>query len=276
MDVEAALFLRNDVTRLGMAPLTSMFWYGKHDRREATDWRPQVHDSDGLKLRTGSGEHIWRPLINPPERMVSSFVDNGVKGFGLLQRDRDFANYEDPNVHYERRPSLWVEPRGNWGEGAVQLLELPTKGEFNDNIVAYWLPAEPARAGMERNIAYRLHWVADEPYPSGSAAVCATRMGSFGVQDPGSKKFALDWAGGILANMPESPEAAEGIEFVPSAPHGRFDRVHTMRVQGTARWRAIFEYAAEGNDPVDLRGYLRRRGDAISETWLFKFVPSDR
>jgi len=276
MDVEASLFLRNDVTRLGLAPLTSMFWYGKHNRHQAIDWRPQVHDSDGLKIWTGGGEHVWRPLINPPAREISSFVDNGIKGFGLLQRDRDFANYEDPNVHYEKRPSLWVEPRGNWGEGAVQLLELPTAGEFNDNIVAYWLSAEPAKAGAARSLAYRLHWVSDEPYPSGRAAVVATRIGSFGVQDPRSRKFAVDFAGGPLAALRDPADAAGGVEFVATAPRGKFDRIHTMRVEGTPRWRAIFEYAAEGNEPVDLRGFLRRNGEALSETWLFKLIPSDR
>ncbi|MBL8906185.1 MAG: glucan biosynthesis protein, partial [Rhizobiales bacterium] len=144
-EVEARLFARTDIRRLGIAPLTSMFWYSELNRAGAPDWRPEVHDSDGLALWTGNGERLWRPLNNPNRVMTSSFSDRAPKGFGLLQRDRGFANYEDDGVFYERRPSVWVEPLGDWGEGAVQLVEIPTDAEIHDNIVAYWVAAKPVR-----------------------------------------------------------------------------------------------------------------------------------
>ncbi|WP_289508119.1 glucan biosynthesis protein, partial [Escherichia coli] len=132
MDIDTAIFLRKDVDRFGIAPATSMYWFSETAKGTATDWRPEVHDSDGLALWTGNGERIWRPLNDPPRTMASAFGDNNPRGFGLLQRDRDFNNYQD-GVHYERRPSLWVEPLEGWGEGAVQLIEIPTDDEIHDN-----------------------------------------------------------------------------------------------------------------------------------------------
>ena len=146
MDVEARLFPRADIARMGIAPLTSMFWYAKHNRRMAADWRPEIHDSDGLAVWAGSGERIWRPLNDPVGVQTSTFYDVHPKGFGLLQRERRFAAYEDDGAFYDKRPSVWVEPVGDWGEGAVQLVEIPTDDEIHDNIVAYWVPKEPFRA----------------------------------------------------------------------------------------------------------------------------------
>ena len=175
-DVEAVLFARRDIGRLGVAPLTSMFWYGENNRHQAVDWRPEIHDSDGLALWTGAGERIWRPLNNPPRVQTSSFMDKGPKGFGLLQRDRAFENYQDDGAFYHRRPSLWVEPLDDWGAGSVQLVEIPTDDEIHDNIVAYWVPAEPVRAGSSWPFRYRLHWLAGEPFaPDKSGRVLSSR-----------------------------------------------------------------------------------------------------
>ncbi len=268
MDVEAALFLRGDVDRLGIAPLTSMFWYGKHNRLEGRDWRPEVHDSDGLALWTGAGERIWRPLNNPPRLQVSAFPDRTPKGFGLLQRERRFAQYEDPLTFYDKRPSLWVEPLGDWGAGAVQLVELPAASEFNDNIVAFWVSDRLATAKSALRLAYRLHWLSDEPYPSAEARITATRTGRSGVHDPRSTKFAVDIEGGRLRGIEQSADLA----FAVSAPRGKIERNHMMAVDAR-RWRAIFEYAPADMEPVELRGVLRRGGETLSETWHFPFVP---
>jgi glucans biosynthesis protein len=265
MDIEAVLFLRGAIGRLGMAPLTSMYWYGKHDRRR--DWRPEVHDSDGLALWTGAGERIWRPLANPPRVQTSVFPGPTPKGFGLMQRERRFSQYEDPLTLYDKRPSAWVEPRGDWGTGALHLVELPAASEFNDNIVAFWAPEGAAAAGSMRRFAYRLHWLSDEPYPSPLVRVTATRTGTFGVHDPRSTKFALDFEGAALARAGGDPD------FVVTAPRGRIERNHGMRIGDPRRWRAIFEYAPEGREPVELTGVLRRGGEAIGETWRFRFVP---
>src|SRR5690606_33287451 len=153
MEIEARLFARRDITRLGIAPFSSMYWYGETSRRQIVDWRPEVHDSDGLAMWTGSGERIWRPLNNPPRTITSAFADENPRGFGLMQRDRNVDHYLD-GVAYERRPSLWVEPIGAWGKGAVQLIEIPTDDEIHDNIVAAWVPAEPAVAGQSRTYRY--------------------------------------------------------------------------------------------------------------------------
>ena len=139
-EVEAHLRLRRDVARLGLAPATSMFWYGQAEHRTASDWRPEVHDSDGLAIVTGAGERLWRPLTNPPRPLVSSFADRDPAGFGLLQRDRRFDRYMDDAVYYERRPGLWITPAGDWGAFAVQLYAFPTRAEIVDNVVAFWTP----------------------------------------------------------------------------------------------------------------------------------------
>ena len=128
MNVHCELFFRADIARLGVAPLTSMYWYGENERPKAADWRPEIHDSDGLALWTGKGERIWRPLINPPQVQTNDFQDSAPKGFGLMQRDRDFANYQDDGAFYNRRPGIWVEPKGDWGAGAVELVEIPDRG----------------------------------------------------------------------------------------------------------------------------------------------------
>ena len=153
MDIECRLFLRRDVGRFGLAPLTSMYWYSETVKPTGIDWRPEVHDSDGLAMWNGAGERIWRPLNNPTQTRASSFSDNNPKGFGLLQRDRGFDHYQD-GVYYEKRPSLWVEPLGAWGEGSVQLIEIPTDDEIHDNVLACWVPKAPATAGSSVALKY--------------------------------------------------------------------------------------------------------------------------
>lgn len=272
MDVEAVLFLRRDVARLGVAPLTSMFWYGEYDRPRMLDWRPEVHDSDGLALWTGGGERLWRPLNNPPQARVSSFLDGDPKGFGLLQRDRDLGHYLD-GVRYERRPSLWVEPLGGWDAGAVQLVELPTDDEIHDNIVAFWTPEAPALAGNSYRFAYRLHWLAEEPYPPAHLArTAATRIGRGGEpgkpRPDGVQKFVIEFAGGALDELrSETPTA------VITASRGKTSLVFSEPVPGTRRWRAHFDLHAAGGEPVDLRLYLRLGDRALSETWLYQHFP---
>jgi glucans biosynthesis protein len=162
MDIDSALYPRKPIERLGVAPLTSMFFYGENDRRGANDWRPEIHDSDGISMWTGAGEWIWRPLTNPAQLHFSSYVDDNPRGFGLLQRDRDWDHYQDDGVYYDRRPSLWVEPKpgpsGGWGKGSVQLVEIPTVDETFDNIVAFWNPLERPKPGQELLFSYRLYW----------------------------------------------------------------------------------------------------------------------
>lgn len=274
MDVEARLFLRRDVTRLGLAPLTSMYWFSETIKPTAADWRPEVHDSDGLALWTGSGERIWRPLNNPPRTIASAFADRRPRGFGLLQRDRAFDNYQD-GVFYERRPSLWVEPKGDWGAGAVQLIEIPTDDEIHDNIVAAFVGDEPATAGNELRYGYWLHWSAEEPFPTPLARVVATRMGNGGQpglpRPRGLRKFMVEFRGGALASIPfgQRPEVSL------SASRGSFSYVFTEAVPNdvAGHWRAQFDFAAEGSAPVEMRAFLRLGATVLSESWLYQYHP---
>ncbi len=273
MDVDCSLFLRRDVGRFGIAPGTSMYWFSKIAKGSASDWRPEVHDSDGLALWTGNGEHIWRPLNNPLQVMVSSFADNNPRGFGLLQKERDFASYLGA-VGYERRPDLWVEPKGQWGEGAVQLVEIPTDDEIFDNIIAMWVPKQPALAGSEYQFSYRLHWLADQPYPSPLARCGATRLGRGGnpgaYPTSGVRKFVVEFSGGPLSHLPADAK----IEAVLSASRGTFDGIKVERSPGDKNvWRAFFNLHSEGKEPVELRLYLKQGDEALSETWLYQYLP---
>jgi periplasmic glucans biosynthesis protein len=276
MNVRADLFIRDDIERLGIAPLTSMYWYGENERRRATDWRPEIHDSDGLALWTGVGERIWRPLIDPPSVLTNSFYDENPKGFGLLQRDHAFANYQDDGAFYNRRPSIWVEPLTAWGKGAVQLVEIPTDDEIHDNIVAYWVPAKAAKAGDQLTYNYRLYWQDDEPNPpSAIARAVATRIGQGGVpgqprpDDRNKRKFVIDFAGGSLSQTAPRYD----IEPVVSASRGSIDNAYAIKIVGTDRWRALFDVDIGGSEQTDLRCFLRLDGKALTETWFYQYFP---
>jgi glucans biosynthesis protein len=160
VEIAATLFARRSLATVGLAPLTSMFFEGETDRRRADDFRPELHDSDGLLLHTGAGEWIWRPLQNPNRKWVSAFLDNNPRGFGLMQRDRSFESYQDLEAAYHLRPGYWVEPTSGWGEGQVELVELPTNNETQDNVVASWRPRQPFEAGQEITFGYRLRAIA--------------------------------------------------------------------------------------------------------------------
>ena len=279
IDVDSLIVLRRDVARLGIAPLTSMYWYSETAKPAMVDWRPEIHDSDGLALWTGGGERIWRPLNNPPRTQVSAFADRAPKGFGLLQRDRDFDHYLD-GVHYERRPSLWIEPKGDWGQGSVQLVENPTDDEIHDNIVAMWVPGEAATAGREMAVAYRTFWAADEPNPTPLARCVATRLGNGGQQGAqrprGLRKFLIEFLGGPLKDLP----AGSVPEPVVSASRGQVSNLRTEAVPDDVpgHWRTSFDILIEGQDPVDIRCFLRSAGsggepEVLSETWLYQYHP---
>ena len=276
MDSRAELFVRSDIALLGIAPLTSMYWFGENDRQYASDWRPEIHDSDGLALWTGKGERIWRPLIDPPSVLANSFLDEGPKGFGLMQRDRDFADFQDDGAFYNRRPSMWVETKGDWGAGAVQLVEIPTQDEIHDNIVAYWVPKKPVKAGDNLAFAYRLYWQDDNPdAPKDVGRVTATRIGRGGVpghpasEDKDSWKFVIDFVGGPLSQM------AQRFDVTPvvTTSRGKIGKAYVIKVVGTDRWRALFDINAPGKEQINLRCFLRLGDKTLTETWLYQYFP---
>lgn len=276
MDIDTALYPRRIIERLGIAPGTSMFMVGKNDRRVDDDWRPEIHDSDGLQIWTGAGEWIWRPLVNPASLRVNSFMDDGPHGFGLMQRERQFSQYQDDGVFYERRPSVWVEPKASWHKGAVVLVEIPTPDETNDNIVAFWTPEEKPRPGQEYLYGYRLYWGRDNPHGPKLAITRATRTGIGGVvgakRTHFSWRFVVDFAGGELASLGEHARVVPVI----TASRGRIELPSARRiVPEPSMWRVIFDLALadDSSEPVNLRLFLSLDGQALSETWLYQYSP---
>lgn len=278
MDIHAELFLRANTTRLGLAPLTSMYWFGENDGSRGADWRPEIHDNDGLAMWTGSGERIFRPLANPPTLQVNAYLDENPRGFGLVQRDRDFDHYQDDGAFYERRPSIWIEPKGQWGKGAVKLVEIPTNDEIHDNIVAFWEPEKPAQQGDQLSIDYRLHWRNRQPYPPENVAqVIATRTGNAGVPgqerpDPKlSRKFVVDFQGGPLSEM----EARYDITPEVTTPDGDVSNAYVIKVVGTDYWRAAFDITTDKPRPLNIRCFLKLGDQTLSETWIYQYFPKD-
>ena len=275
MDIEADLHLRAPIERLGIAPLTSMYWYSEAAKPTAIDWRPAVHDSDGLALWTRAGEHIFRPLNNPPRTTLSSFLDENPRGFGLLQRDRNFDHYQD-GVKYQKRPSTWVEPLGDWGAGAVQLLEFPTDDEIHDNIVASWVPRTPTAAGQDLSFTYRLYWLADEPFPTPLARVVATRLGRGGQpgqpRPKGVRKFLIEFDGAPLRDLPYGVKP-EPVVTASRGTFGPYRFTEPVPDDVPGHWRTQFDLIVEGQEPVELRCYLKLGDKTLSETWAYQYYP---
>jgi glucans biosynthesis protein len=277
MENRVAVYARTNIAHLGIAPLTSMYWYGKNSALRFSDFRPEVHDSDGLLMHNAAGEWLWRPLVNEGKFRLCSFGDRNPKGFGLLQRDRAFATYEDLEAHYQDRPSVWVTPKGEWGRGSVRLLELPAADEFGDNIVAFWEPQTPLSAGQSAEYAYELRWFFDDPALPALGRTVATRVAD--LPDYGQKakadksitrKFVLDFAWPTLAadaaaGKLQAEVSVQGATL--SAPVGQsnpYDRT----------WRVFFSAtAAASGQPVELRAFVRRDKQPVTETWIYLWNP---
>jgi periplasmic glucans biosynthesis protein len=264
MDVRSVLFPRRDLPAAGIAPLTSMYYFGPAHRRFVDDFRNAVHDSSGLLMFTGTGLRLWRPLDNPATLQISSFSDSDPRGFGLAQRERGFGHYEDAHARYERRPSGWVVPRGDWGEGAVVLVEIPTTSEFHDNIVAFWRPAEALAAGGEYRFDYRLYWADQPPDQPPLARVAATR-GGVSVNDPRLRSIVVDFDFG------EAP--SEGLEPRVTASAGAVKGIWLVRLPREAQLRAAMTFDPEGADISELSLVLvDSSGHPASETWMSRWV----
>lgn len=272
IEVKASLFFRKQVEKLGLAPLTSMYFHGENTERFMDDFRPEVHDSDGLLIASGSGEWLWRPLINPQGLRIHSFSDNNPRGFGLMQRDRDFNNYQDLEAFYHLRPGVWVEPLNDWGEGRIELVEIPTDAERNDNIVAFWVPKQAIEADQEYSLSYRLNFVADDAefHPGGRTA--ATRVGGAGTDklDSSRRKFVLDFVGKKLNQYP----ADTAVQGIISASTGTVTPAIVQKNQMTGGWRLFFEFTPEPNKAAELRVFLKSGYDVLTETWSYQWDPN--
>ncbi len=271
VEVKARLFLRRAVRRFGIAPLTSMFFHGEHSDRHFDDFRPEVHDSDGLLIAMRNGEWVWRPLNNPRRVVTNAFAGRDVAGFGLMQRDRHFDHYQDLTSMYHARPSAWVEPIGAWGPGSVYLVEIPSDAEFYDNMVAFFVPDQKTAAGQEWSFDYRLQFLRNSsPGPTAGKAI-ATRVGAAGagLLDSSKRKFVVDFASEALAAL--APEAA--VKPVLSATSGRIIKPEVYKNPINDSWRMVFEFAPDPKrETVDFRAYLKLGNDALTETWLYQWI----
>lgn len=276
VEVEAKLFAREDIAKLGVAPLTSMFTYGEASRERPDDFRPQVHDSDGLLMQTGSGEWIWRPLSNPSHLRASAFIDDSPQGFGLMQRERDFNRYLDTEAQYHRRPSQWVVPLDEWGPGHVELVEIPTPDETHDNIVAYWVSDDTLDAGESRRLHYLTHTLNTQPDAHNLGRAIRTRQGSAGM--PGQadsssqeqRQFIVDFQGGALADITTD----QPVELAISSQHSEVLLPQVTELPNNG-WRASFRLPVS-DQPSDVRLRLTLNGDPVSETWNYVWYPDDQ
>jgi glucans biosynthesis protein len=272
IEASVTLFARKAIPALGLAPLSSMFFVGKNDRRFSDDFRSELHDSDGLFMHTGAGEWIWRPLSNPANPALSVFLDRDPRGFGLLQRDRNFSDYQDLELAYELRPSYWIEPRGDWGEGQVELLELPTSDETNDNVVAIWAPKDGLDAGKSLTYAYRITTLTmDQVLSPGGRAVATFRvapraLGAPESPPPGATRFLIDFAGGELSYYMSDPSL---VETIATTSNGKILRTFLTPNAHTRGFRAGVDVAVDPGQSTDLRVFLRSGSKALTETWTY-------
>jgi periplasmic glucans biosynthesis protein len=277
--VDATLFPRRSVERLGVAPLSSMYLFGENDRRGFDDYRPEVHDSDGLLIWFGNGERLWRPLQNPERLEVSALRAESLKGFGLLQRDRQTDHYQDLEALYERRPGVWIEPIEGFGSGTVYLVEIPSREEIHDNVVAFFTPEAKPVPGTPIHFAYRMTWGMAPSPPVAAATVVATRLGDarqVGLPaekqglDAQARKFVVDF-------VSPAPLAVDGtVEALVTASGGSVKSTRVQPYPAIGGYRAVFDFEPGGQDPVEMRCFLRRNQVALSETWSYRFSPPHR
>lgn len=267
-DVEVTLFPRVDLPHVGVAPMTANYLFAPNDRTNVDDVRGGVHDAQGLQIWNGNGEWLWRPVTNPETLQVSAFVDQNPRGFGLLQRDRRFEAFNDLDARFERRPSVWIEPLGEWGQGQVQLVEIPVNDEMNRNILAYWRPRVPLARGGEHFFTYRMHWCWSPPERPPLATVTASRTGR-GQGGGRRRRFVVDFSAEDFAD----PVKAAGLKANLTHQRGRVGNIDGRLVPDLKLYRVAFDLDPEAANQVELRLVLEREGQPQSETWLYRWTP---
>ncbi|MDU6432716.1 MAG: glucan biosynthesis protein G, partial [Pantoea sp.] len=282
VDVQSKVYLRDKVGKLGIAPLTSMFLFGTNQPSPVTNFRPELHDSDGLSIHNGNGEWIWRPLNNPRHLAVSTYTIESPKGFGLLQRSRDFSHYQDLDDRYDMRPSGWVEPLGDWGKGRVELVEIPTADETNDNIVAFWTPENLPDPGKEMNFSYRLHFTRDESQlHSDDTAWVKNTLRSAGdvkqsnlVRQPdGSIAFTIDFVGKAMSQMPDNSQVAPQVSV---GDNGEVVEQSVRYNPVTKGWRLVLRLRVKDNkQPTEMRAALVSGDKTLTETWSYQLPANE-
>ncbi|HAU27777.1 MAG: glucan biosynthesis protein D [Alteromonas sp.] len=274
--VQSWLFAREDVDKLGIAPFTSMFLYGENTQKRHDDYRPEVHDSDGVLMVTHAGEEIWRPLTNPSRLQVTSLSDSHPKGFGMLQRDGEWDNYLDAEANYHLRPGLWVTPEAGFEKGRLEVVEIPTNSEIHDNIVAFWTPEKPFVSGESLYFSYNLSTVEQNPFVSELASVVRTRQGAAVL--PGdefedaslntTRQFSIDFSApsGFSFN-------SDTTKLIVQASNGQVSKQRMHPVADGAEIRATFFLKPKEKQTVDMRAYIEQDGKRISEVWNYVYQP---
>lgn len=267
IDAQLTLFARQALDNIGIGVMSGMYLFGPNERRSQDEIRPAIYEVSGLKMIRGNEESVWRPLVNPQNLQISFFADENPRGFGLLQRSRDQGWFQDDDQRFERRPSLWVEPIGDWGAGAVQLVEIPSDSEVNKNIVAYWRPKAPLAAGGEATFAFRQFWWWWPPERPKVAIVTQTRTGK--GSSGRRRRFAVDFMGDGLADARATVEMAPKI----SASPGAILNPRVMPYPERKACRVTFELDPGSESVCELRLVLEGGGLPLSETWLYRWTP---
>jgi periplasmic glucans biosynthesis protein len=268
IEIRAVVFPRRDIKDPGFAPLTSMFWFGENTSNTFGNYRPEVHDSDGLQIERGNGEWVWRPLSWSKQLQVAVFEDENPRGFGLLQRDRDFTHYQDMEARYHQRPSVWVRPAGKWGKGAVQLVQIPTANEYKDNVVAYWQPKGGMKKGGRYEINYSLSWFGEKDSIPPVGRCLFTRIDS---QDaPYFRIFVLDFDGGELSKLPADARVTADTWI---GAGGGIKDVVVQKNNYNDSWRVTFIASSDQLDkPLELRCSMTVDGRPLTETWTYTWM----
>ena len=266
MKITATLFARQDMTHVGIAPLTSMFLFDDTMRQRFSDFRPAVHDSDGLLMHNGGGEVIWRPLSNPTSLQISAFSDNNPRGFGLCQRKRQFSDFNDLEALYHNRPAVWITPGEDWGKGSVTLVEIPADLEIYDNIVSYWRPSKVIKAGSEYAMSYTLHWGADPVAATADVPVKVLNT-AMGGRPEGGQIIAIDFS-----PSDRVPDDLSEVEIILRSSKGSVTPGIVQRNPDTKGPRLAFTFQSEGENWAEFRAQLRLHGEPLSEVWLYRWT----
>ena len=277
VDIKSWLFARKDIDKLGIAPFTSMFLYGENSLKKPDDYRPEVHDSDGMMLVTSNDEQLWRPLDNPNRLRITSLGDNNMpKGFGMLQRDIQYEHYVDSEAHYHQRPGLWVTPYAGFEKGRLELVEIPTNSETNDNIVAYWVNDQPVEEGDSLYLHYQLRTVSADAHQYQKASVLRTLQGADKLpgeqidEESLTRRFIVDFS---MPNSLRKSVFKEGELMADiSATNGRVEQVQVFPANSNHELRATFLFSPNEQDSVsDIRLVLKHKSKAISEIWTYVY-----
>lgn len=281
MQVKSVLFPRKKIEKLGIAPMTTMYFYGESPGDHCnTDFRPEVHDSDGLAIISATGEKIWRPLINPQRLAINTFEIGTPRAFGLLQRDRKFDHYQDLEAHYERRPSLWIAPQQDWGKGHVELVQIPTPNEYNENVNAFWVPEKSPEPGQRLEFAYTMRWSSEEFEPADEGHVVNTWV--LRQTEKERTRFMIDFEGPQLEAISSDQELSADINV--SKEYKLLD-YQVFKNEVTGGWRLVFQIERNkeaslkdilpNKTAADLRAFLKNNDERVTETWDYTFLPSE-